>query len=120
LTLSDRLRRMDVRVGVAYGTDGARVLTILRDTAAAHPGVLGDPAPLVFFTGFGTTALEFELRAWTARFEEAGLVKSALGLAVLAALNEAGIEIPYGHQNVDVRLVRDAPVNDAPAPRTAP
>jgi potassium efflux system protein len=112
LTLSDRLRRMDVRVGVAYGTDGAHVLTILRDTAAAHPGVLADPAPLVFFTGFGTMALEFELRAWTARFEEAALVKSGLGLAILSALTAAGIEIPYGHQ--DVRLVQDEPARDEP------
>jgi potassium efflux system protein len=113
-TLSDRLRRVDLRVGVAHGSDGARVLTILRDTAAAHPGVLAEPAPQVFFTGFGTTALDFELRAWTARFEEAPLVKSGLGLAVLAALTEAGIEIPYGRQDVDVRLVRDARPRDAP------
>jgi small-conductance mechanosensitive channel len=120
LTLSDRLRRMDVRVGVAYGTDGARVLAILRDTAAAHPGVVSEPAPLVFFTGFGTVALEFELRAWTARLEEAGLVKSGLGLAVLTALSEAGIEIPYGRQGVDVRLVQDGPARDAPAPGPPP
>ena len=120
LTLSDRLRRMDVRVGVAYGTDGARVLALLRDTAVAQPGVVSEPAPLVFFTGFGTVALEFELRAWTARLEEAGLVKSGLGLAVLAAFNEAGIEIPYGRQGVDVRLVQDGPARDAPSPGPPP
>jgi len=120
LTLSDRLRRMDVRVGVVYGTDGARVLALLRDTAAAHPGVVREPAPLVFFTGFGSVALEFELRAWTTRLEEAGLVKSGLGLAVLTALSEAGIEIPYGRQGVDVRLVQDGPARDAPAPGPPP
>lgn len=112
LTLSDRLRRMDIRVGVAYGTDADRVLAILRETAVAHPGVVGEPAPLVFFTGFGTVALEFELKAWTARFEEAGLVKSGLGLAILSALTEAGIEIPYGHQ--EVRLVQGEPARDEP------
>src|SRR4029434_55572 len=76
--------------------------------------VLAEPAPQVFFTGFGTTALDFELRAWTARFEAAPLVKSGLGLAVPAALTEAAIEIPYGRQDVDVRLVRDARPRDAP------
>ena len=118
LTLSDRLRRMDIRVGVAYGTDADRVLAILRETAVAHPGVVGEPAPLVFFTGFGTVALEFELKAWTARFEEAGLVKSGLGLAILSALTEAGIEIPYGHQ--EVRLVQDEPARDEPGPGPPP
>lgn len=116
-TLSDRLRRVDVRVGVAYGTDATRVLAILRDAAAAHPGVLAEPEPQAFFMGFGTTALDFELRAWTARFEEAPLVKSGLGLAILAALTEAGIEIPYGRQ--DVRLVQDEPARDAPPPEAA-
>jgi small-conductance mechanosensitive channel len=111
-TLSDRLRRVDVRVGVAPGSDAARVLAILRDTAAAHPGVLREPAPLAFFMGFIPTGLDFELRVWTARFEEAPQVKSELGLAILAALSEAGIEIPSGRH--DVRLLHDEPAREAP------
>jgi small-conductance mechanosensitive channel len=116
-TLSDRLRRVDVRVVVAHGSDAARVLTLLRDTAAAHPGVLGEPAPEAFFMGFAATGLEFELRAWTARFEEAPQVKSGLGLAILAALIGAGIEIPYGRQ--EVRLVQDEPARETPPPEAA-
>jgi small-conductance mechanosensitive channel len=111
-TLSDRLRRVDVRVSAAPGSDAARVLTILRETAAAHPGVLREPAPLAFFMGFIPTGLDFELRAWTARFEEAPQVKSELGLAILAALSEAGIEIPSGRH--DVRLLHDEPAREAP------
>ena len=86
-------------------------------TAATHPGVLGEPAPQAFFMGFATTALDFELRAWTARFEEAPQVKSGLGLAILAALIGAGIEIPYGRQ--EVRLVQDEPARETPPPEAA-
>jgi small-conductance mechanosensitive channel len=64
-----------------------------------------------------TTALDFELRAWTARLEEAQEVKSGLGLAILAALSEAGIEIPYGRR--EVRLVQDEPARAAPRPEEA-
>jgi potassium efflux system protein len=102
---------------VAHGSLAARVLTLLRDTAAAHPGVLGEPAPEAFFMGFAATGLEFELRAWTARFEEAPQVKSGLGLAILAALIGAGIEIPYGRQ--EVRLVQDEPARETPPPEAA-
>jgi len=69
-TLSDRLRRVDLKVAVVYAADPERVLDILRTVARAHPKALADPAPLALCTGFADSALNFELRVWTARFEE--------------------------------------------------
>ena len=69
-TLSDRKRRIDLPVAVAYGTDPVRVLDLLRATALTVPGVIPEPAPVVLFKGFGDSALEIELRAWTDRFED--------------------------------------------------
>ena len=73
--------------------------------ARANPGVLPDPAPVVLFLGFGDSALNFQVRAWTARFEEWVRTRSELGLAVHAALKEAGIEIPFPQR--DVHIVHD-------------
>jgi potassium-dependent mechanosensitive channel len=102
-TYSDHLRRMDVRVGVAYGTAPQRVLALLHGVAASHPGVLADPAPLALFLSFGDSALNFELRAWTDRFAQWVVIRSELSVAVYTALQEAGIEIPLPQQEVRLR-----------------
>jgi len=64
-TLSDNRRRMEVPVGVAYGTDPTQVIELFVRLAKDHPDVLDDPEPKTIFTGFGASSLDFELRAWT-------------------------------------------------------
>jgi len=110
-TLSDRMRRIDLDIGIAYGTDPQRVVALLSEVARANPGVLPDPSPVVLFLGFGDSALNFQIRAWTAHFEEWVRTRSDLGLAVQAALKEAGIEVPFPQR--EVRIVSEA---DAAAP----
>jgi small-conductance mechanosensitive channel len=104
-TLSSRVRRIAVPVGVAYGTAPDKVLEILRGVAAAHPNVLAKPAPEAFFLEFADSALKFELRAWTDQFDRWLTIKSDLNVAVYAALQGAGIEIPFPQR--EVRLRRD-------------
>ena len=103
-TLSDRTRRFELPVGVAYGADPQRVIDLLRDAAASVTGVLKNPAPIVLFQSFGDSALNFEVRAWTARFEEWAAVHSQVAVAVNAALKAAGIEIPFPQRDVTLRF----------------
>jgi potassium efflux system protein len=102
-TLSDRTRRFELPVGVAYGTDPQRVIDLLREAAASVAGVLKNPAPVVLFQSFGDSSLNFEVRAWTARFEEWAAVHSQVAVAVNAALKAAGIEIPFPQRDVTLR-----------------
>src|SRR5215470_12772642 len=102
-TLSDRLRRVILKVGVAYTADPERVMAILCDVARSHPKALGDPAPIALCTGFGESALKFELRVWTARIEEAESMASQLVVAVHAALTAAKIEIPFPQRDIHIR-----------------
>jgi potassium-dependent mechanosensitive channel len=67
-TLSDMDRRIDVNVGVAYGSDPKRVLELLMDVTEIHPGHRGQPEPAILFTGFGASSLDFSIRAWTNNF----------------------------------------------------
>jgi small-conductance mechanosensitive channel len=101
-TLSDRLRRVDLDVGVAYAADPQRVLEILRTVATAHPKTLPDPAPMALCTGFGDSALKFELRAWTG-LDDAESLLSDLAIAVHGALADAKIEIPFPQRDVHIR-----------------
>jgi small-conductance mechanosensitive channel len=90
-TLSDELRRIELPVGVAYGTDPERVIAILCEVAASHADVLDSPAPLALFLGFGASSLDFVLRVWTDReYDRTGPIRSQLVLATYRALREAG------------------------------
>lgn len=101
-TFSNSRRRIEVPVGVAYGTEPAQVLALLEAIAAADAGVLRTPAPQALFQGFGESSLDFLLRAWT-YFDDAVAVRSRLVQATYDALAAAGIAIPFPQR--ELRLV---------------
>jgi small-conductance mechanosensitive channel len=111
-TLSSPWRRVDVPVGVAFGTDPELVLKLLVDAAVSHPGVLQARPPAAFFLGFGDSALNFELRFWSARQDTWFQLQSEVTVAVAKALREAGIEIPFPQRDLHVRSI-DAPVGQS-------
>ena len=104
-TLSDQNRRIEVAVGVAYGTDPQRVLDILREVTTGHPEVLESPAPVALFRGFGDSSLDFTLRFWAIRYEEGLQIASDITVAINNALKEAGIEIPFPQRDLHLRSV---------------
>ena len=105
-TLSSPWRRVDIPVGVAYGNDPERVLRLLIDTAESYPGVMLQPRPPeAFFLGFGDSAMSFELRFWSAQQETWFQLKSDVTVALLRALQEAGIEIPFPQRDLHLKTV---------------
>lgn len=96
--------RISVRVGVAYGTDTARVKEVLLAVAKAEPGLLKDPAPEVRFDDFGDSSLLFSLLVWIPHPREDLRVSSQLRFAIDTAFREAGIQIPFPQR--EVRIVR--------------
>jgi small-conductance mechanosensitive channel len=106
-TLSDRQRRVDVKVGVKYGTDPERVLALLLQVAADDERILDRPEPDALFLGFGDSSLDFQLRAWTAHYAIWMQIRSDLNVAVNRALRDAGIEIPFPQRDLHLRSVSD-------------
>ncbi|MCJ7452329.1 MAG: mechanosensitive ion channel, partial [Steroidobacteraceae bacterium] len=104
-TLSNTTRRLEVSVGVAYGTDPHRVLALLEEVARSTPAVLRDPPPMAVFVGFGASSLDFLVRAWVSDYFESVVTKSTLTVRVNDALKEAGIEIPFPQHDLHVRSV---------------
>jgi small-conductance mechanosensitive channel len=103
-TLSDRKRRVRVKVGVAYGSDPHRVLEVLKRVAEAHAGVLRGPPPQVLFEGFGDSSLNFVLQFWIDADFRTGLeIQSGVTIAVHDALKAEGIEIPFPQRDVHVK-----------------
>lgn len=98
-SLSDRLRRISIPVGVAYGTDPNRVIDILLEVARKHPAVLAEPEPLAVFDRFADSALNFTLLCWSF-VDTFFLARSELTIAINNAFKEAGIQIPFPQQDV--------------------
>ena len=104
-TLSDRLRRVDLRVGVNYGADPKKVIELLEQVASAHPDVLANPAPKAVFVSYGESSINFELRVWPRQFNLAAPVTNDLASAVYDAVTAAGLSFPFPQR--EVRLLRD-------------
>lgn len=104
-TMFDRSRRFEIIVGVAYGSDPAQVLSILTTAASDTPGVATDPAPAVLMTGYGDSALNFVIRAWTNDITTWADVRGDLLARALAALQAENISIPYNQMDLHLRTV---------------
>ena len=104
-TLSSQWRRVDVPVGVAYGTDPERVIKLLVGVAESHPGILAVRPPMAFFLGFGESALNFELRFWCDQQDTWFQLQSDVTVAVAKAFREAAIEIPFPQRDIHVRSI---------------
>lgn len=105
-TLSDRTRRIDLRVGVNYGSAPEKVVEVLVAVARAHPQIMQTPAPQAVFSAFGDSSINFELRAWTNRFERWPNIQTELAAGVYAALHAAGMSLPFPQR--EVRVLHDA------------
>ena len=118
-TLFDRSRRIEIAVNVAYGSDPAQVLAVLGAAARETPGVSGHPAPVVLMTGYADSALNFVVRVWTQDVGGWTTLRGELLARVLAALDRAGIDIPYPQMDVHLRSMPDS-AEPQPRPQSQP
>ncbi|MBN1402724.1 MAG: mechanosensitive ion channel [Anaerolineae bacterium] len=101
----DTRRRLELNVGVAYGTDLERARAIALETIAAIPGVQSEPAPRVVYGNLGPATVDFILYYWIDTGEVGFFdAKDAGVVRILEAFDAAGIEMPYPTQTV--RLVQ--------------
>jgi small-conductance mechanosensitive channel len=94
-TLSDRLLRVRLPVGVAYGSDlraTTEALTAAAETVA-EPGVGGGVRVVVL--AFGPSSIDFEVSIWTDDPWALPQIRSRLLLAVNDALAERGLVIAF-------------------------
>jgi small-conductance mechanosensitive channel len=104
-TLSDRRRRIELSVGVAYGTPPRKVVDLLLGVVRDRPGVLADPAPVALFLRFGESTLDFVLRFWTANFDQWPALASEVMISLCEGLEREGIRVPFPQRDLHVRTI---------------
>lgn len=97
-----RIRQVEVSIGVAYDSDLARVLELIRAALAANPRVLREPQPIVQPIQFGDSAVSIAVRPWVAVQDQVS-VSGEVHAAVLAALRAQGVVVPAPQR--EVRLI---------------
>jgi small-conductance mechanosensitive channel len=91
------IRRLDLKLGVAYKEDIETVRDVLSSVADKNLLCLDNPEPLFIFLGFGDSALEIQFSVW-ARREKFLDLRNTIHAQIKAAFDEADIEIPFPHR----------------------
>jgi len=95
--------RLQIDVGVSYGSDIDLVFRALREIAASNSSVLTNPKPDILLTSFGDSALNMRLRVWIDDPKMHHNIRSDLNCAIVRKFREVGIEIPFPQRELHVR-----------------
>ena len=99
----DRRVRLEIEVGVSYGSDLEKVLRVLKEVGDEHPEVLKNPLTEVLHAGFGDSAWNMKLRVWIAEPKRHPQISSELHCGIVRKFRENGIEIPFPQRDLNVR-----------------
>ena len=96
------VRRFSFELSVDYATDMNVALQALSSVPELCPSVLKEPAPAVWYNGFGESGINIVLAVW---FNSSDLVKmkNEVYIAIKKVFDEKGINIPFNR--LDVSLV---------------
>ncbi|OKY77270.1 MAG: Small-conductance mechanosensitive channel, MscC family [Candidatus Methanohalarchaeum thermophilum] len=89
----DEKVRLNLEVGVAYGTNTDVVKDLLAKIAVKNEKVLEEPEPKVFFAGFGESSMIFEFKCW---------IKSPLGRKEVTSQLYSEIEKRFEEENITI------------------
>jgi len=104
LSLEDSKVYLSTVVSVDYAADVALVTRLLLQAARAQARVLSDPEPSAYLSAFGADGLEFTVGYWVKDPQNGQLnLRSAINMAILAALRENNIDIPFPQRVVHTR-----------------
>ncbi len=99
----DQKLKLDLDVGVSYGSDLDTVMRSLLEVARENADVMTNPAPEVLHMGFGDSSWNMRLRVWIADPKRHQLVRSALNCAIVSKFRENDVEIPFPQRDLHVR-----------------
>lgn len=87
-------RRVDLQVGIAYGEDVEKAVSVIRDAVRRVPGVLATSEPAVAVAGLDASQVTINVRPW-AKNADYWSVRSTTLQTVKEELDRVGIEIPF-------------------------
>lgn len=94
-------RRMDLKLTASYDAPTAQVRAAIEAAVSAIPGILEDPAPVVYVSEYQSSSIEYLARLWTA-YDDYWTVYYALLEEVRESFDRFNVEMTYNHLNVHI------------------
>lgn len=94
-------RRMDLKFNASYDVPTRRVRAAIQEVLSATPGILDDPAPVVYLSEYQASSIEYLTRLWTSSADYWD-VYFALLEGVRESFARNGVEMTYDHLNVHI------------------
>ncbi len=106
-TLSDTTNRIEIKVGVAYGSDMRLASELLKEICKDNPNIMQEPAPSVTFDLFDSSSLNLALRAFLSSLDNRLGTVNELHQQIYQRFNDAGIEIAFPQRDLHLRSLPD-------------
>ena len=106
----DPTYRLDVKVGVAYGSDLDTVIEALQQVADENENVLTSPEAEIHLIEFGDSSWNMQLRVWVSDVKYYPRMRNELNQAIVHKFREYGVEIPFPQRDLHVRSSVQLPV----------
>jgi small-conductance mechanosensitive channel len=103
----DTQYRIQIEIGVAYGTNVEHARKTIIDAVRGVEGVLPDKKVEALFLQFGDSAMIFRIRWWLESYVDTRRMFDKVNTAIYNALEEAGIESPFPQQDVNFKINPD-------------
>ncbi len=100
----DSMYRIQIHIGVGYGTDVEHARRTIIEAVEKVEGVLADHPVEALFLEFGDSAMVFRVRWWLDSYEDTRRMFDRVNTAIYARLNEEGIEIPAPQREIRHRF----------------
>lgn len=94
-------RRVEIKVTASYDAPIQTVKDTINQLLAADSRILGDPAPFVRVSNYGSSSIEYTIRVWCAAGDYWGIYFDLMD-NMKPAFDTAGVAMTYDHLNVHV------------------
>ena len=103
-TYSNPHGRVEIPVGVSYGSDIEKAKQLILEAAKEHPRCVSEPEPQCFLRNFGDSSVDFILHFWVADVVQGRWgPQSEVMFSIWNKFAENGIEIPFPQRDLHLK-----------------
>ena len=98
---NNKVRRIEVTVGVAYGTDVDYVKKVIREIVNENEMLLKEPQPIIGLADFASSSINFDIKVYV-KTPDFLLARYRLREDIKRVFNKKNIEFPFPHMDVNI------------------
>lgn len=107
-THNNTYRRIELIIGVAYGTNLDIAQKAVQKMLDAEPDIVQQPGPSILWHELGNNAVNMRILFWTSDFDNWVALKSRVLKSIYQEFNSTNISIPYAQQDLHLKSIDPA------------